>query len=132
VRLHRSILSRMAKRFAQLSDVFYALADPTRCAIVGVLGKGPASVSVLAAPFAMALPSFMKHLAVLERGGVIRSNKIGRVRTCQLQPKTLAAAEHWMAAQRAAWEARTDRMAALAEKLHKEDLSHGKRTRRQP
>jgi len=115
----------MANQSAHLTDVFYALADPTRRAIVGVLGKGPASVSALAAPFAMALPSFMKHLAVLERSGVIRSNKIGRVRTCELRPKTLSRAEHWLGAQRAMWEARSDRMAAFVEKLHQKDLSNG-------
>jgi DNA-binding transcriptional ArsR family regulator len=114
----------VANQNTQLSNVFYALADPTRRAIVGVLGKGPASVSVLAAPFAMALPSFMKHLFVLERSGVIRSNKVGRVRTCELRPKTLSRAEQWLAEQRAVWEARTERMSALVEKLHQEDLSH--------
>jgi DNA-binding transcriptional ArsR family regulator len=113
----------MANQQAQLSDVFYALADPTRRAIVGVLGGGPASVSVLAAPFEMALPSFMKHLGVLERSGVIRSNKVGRVRTCELRPKALTAAEQWMAGQRAGWEARSDRLTAFAEKLHQEELN---------
>lgn len=117
----------MANKIAQLSDVLYALADPTRRAIVGELGKGPASVSTLAAPFSMALPSFMKHLLVLERSGVIRSNKIGRVRTCELRPKTLSRAEHWFAGQRAIWEARTDRMSAFAEKLQQEELSNDKR-----
>lgn len=111
----------MAKQSAQLTDVFYALADPTRRAIVGVLGRGPASVSALAAPFEMALPSFMKHLSVLEHSGVIRSNKVGRVRTCELQPKALSRAERWIVEQRTVWEARTDRMAALAEKLHQEN-----------
>jgi DNA-binding transcriptional ArsR family regulator len=99
---------------------------------VGVLGRGPASVSALAAPFAMALPSFMKHLCVLERSGVIRSNKVGRVRTCELRPKTLSRAEQWIAEQRAVWEARTDRMSAFAERLHQEDLSRDKRKHRQP
>ncbi|MEQ1683052.1 MAG: metalloregulator ArsR/SmtB family transcription factor [Burkholderiaceae bacterium] len=113
----------MDNQQSQLSDVFYALADPTRRAIVGALGGGPASVSALAAPFEMALPSFMKHLGVLERSGVIRSNKVGRVRTCELRPKTLTSAEQWMAGQRAVWEARTDRLAAFAEKLHQEELS---------
>ena len=113
----------MANQYAHLSEVFYALADPTRRAIVGVLGKGPASVSALAAPYAMALPSFMKHIAVLERSGVIRSNKVGRVRTCELRPKTLSHAEQWIAGQRAIWEARTDRMTAFVENLHREDTS---------
>ncbi len=120
----------MANQYAHLSEVFYALADPTRRAIVGALGRGPASVSVLAAPFAMALPSFMKHLSVLERSGVIRSNKVGRVRTCELRPKTLSRAEQWMAGQRAIWDARTDRMSAFVEKLHQQDLSSAKRNHR--
>jgi DNA-binding transcriptional ArsR family regulator len=111
----------MANQSAQLTEVFYALADPTRRAIVGVLGRGPATVSTLAEPFEMALPSFMKHLSVLERSGVIRSSKLGRVRTCELRPKALSQAERWITEQRAVWEARTDRMAALAEKLHKEN-----------
>ena len=121
----------MANQSARLSEVFYALADPTRRTIVGVLGRGPASVSALAAPFAMALPSFMKHLSVLERSGVIRSNKVGRVRTCELRPKTLSRAEQWIAEQRAIWEARTDRMSAFVERLHQEDLSNDKRDHRQ-
>jgi DNA-binding transcriptional ArsR family regulator len=125
-----SILSQMANQYAHLSEVFYALGDPTRRAIVGVLGKGPASVSALAAPFAMALPSFMKHIAVLEHSGVIRSNKVGRVRTCELKPKTLSRAELWLAEQRAAWEARTDRMSAFVEKLHQENLSRETRNPR--
>jgi len=116
----------MANQIAQLSEVFYALADPTRRAIVGALGKGPESVSTLAAPFAMALPSLMKHLSVLERSRVIRSNKVGRVRTCELVPKTLSQAERWMAEQRATWEARSDRMANFVETLHQKDLSRGK------
>lgn len=115
----------MANQSAQLSEVFYALADPTRRAIVAVLGGGPASVSALAAPFSMALPSFMKHLSVLERSGVIRSRKLGRVRTCELRPKALTQAERWMADQRAAWQARSDRMAVFVEALHQEELSRG-------
>lgn len=125
------ILSHMANHFAQLSEVFYALADPTRRAIVSELRRGPESVSALAAPFAMALPSFMKHLSVLERSGVIHSNKVGRVRTCQLVPKTLSHAERWIAEQRATWAARTDRMATFVENLHQEDLSRAKRKPRQ-
>ncbi len=120
----------MANQYAQLSEVFYALADPTRRAIVGVLGKGPASVSVLAAPFAMALPSFMKHLGVLERSGVIRSNKVGRVRTCELRPKAISQAEKWLAEQRAVWGSRTDRTSAFVERLHQEDLSHEQPSKR--
>lgn len=119
----------MANSHAQLADIFYALADPTRCAIVSALGRGPESVSALAAPFSMALPSFMKHLSVLERSGLVRSTKIGRVRTCELVPKKLFHAQKWIAEQRATWEARSDRMAAFVENLHQEDLSRVKRSR---
>ncbi len=120
----------MANKEALLSDVFYALADPTRRAIVGALGGGPASISALAAPYAMALPSFMKHVSVLERCGLIRSNKLGRVRTCELKPKTLTLADSWLAEQRATWEARTDRLADFTEKLHKEELKRDTSTHR--
>jgi DNA-binding transcriptional ArsR family regulator len=113
----------MANQSAILTDVFYALADPTRRAIVKLLGRGPESVTVLAAPFAMALPSFMKHLAVLERSGLVRSNKVGRTRTCELQPKALTQAERWIAEQRSVWEARSDRMATFVETLHQQELS---------
>jgi len=116
----------MANQSAILTDIFYALADPTRRQIVRLLGRGPESVSVLAAPFAMALPSFMKHLAVLERSGLIRSNKVGRTRTCELQPKALTQAERWIGEQRALWQARSDRMAAFVETLHQEELSRAR------
>lgn len=120
--------NRSAATLNLLTGVFHALGDPTRLAIVGALGRGPASVSVLAAPFEMALPSFMKHLTVLERCGLVRSRKAGRVRTCELVPKALSQAEQWMTEQRALWEARTDRMAAFVETLHQEDLNR-ERTR---
>lgn len=121
----------MDNQSARLTDVFYALADPTRRSIVSALGRGPESVSALAAPFPMALPSFMKHLSVLERCGVIRSAKAGRVRTCELVPATLSQAEQWMAEQRAAWEERTDRMVAFVEQLHQQETSDA-RARRRP
>ncbi len=121
----------MDNQSAVLTDVFCALADPTRRAIVKLLGRGPESVSVLAAPFAMALPSFMKHLAVLERSGLVRSSKAGRTRTVELQPKALSQAERWIADQRALWQARSDRMAAFAENLHQEELSRARTQRRQ-
>ncbi|MGN5477074.1 ArsR/SmtB family transcription factor [Cupriavidus basilensis] len=101
-----------------LDQIFLALGDPTRRAIVSRLGRGAAPVKELAAPFAMALPSFLKHLGVLERCGLVRSHKQGRVRMCELEPATLRAAEIWMAEQRAIWEARTDRLADYVEALH--------------
>lgn len=94
----------------ELSGVFQALADPTRRAVLGRLGKGPASVSDLAKPFEMALPSFMKHIRFLEGSGLIRTRKQGRVRTCEIEKKQFAAAEAWLSEQRALWEGRADRL----------------------
>jgi DNA-binding transcriptional ArsR family regulator len=94
----------------QLDGIFQALADPTRRAVLKRLGKGPASISDLAKPFDMALPSFMKHIHFLEASGWIRTRKEGRVRTCTIEKKPLAAAEAWLSAQRALWEGRTDRL----------------------
>lgn len=96
-----------------LDGVFQALADPTRRAVIGRLGQGPASVSDLAAPFDMALPSFMKHLRMLEGAGLVRSAKTGRVRTCVLARERLDAAESWLEAQRRVWEGRADRLEAF-------------------
>ena len=105
----------MANNLASLDSAFHALADPTRRAVISRLIAGPASVSELAQPFAIGLPSFMKHLKVLEDSGLIGSGKTGRVRVCHLQPARLAAAESWIAEQRAIWEGRADRLAAYVE-----------------
>jgi DNA-binding transcriptional ArsR family regulator len=93
-----------------LDDVFKALADPTRRAVVERLGRGPASTSELAGPFAMALPSFSQHLAMLERAGVIVSTKAGRVRTYTLAPAALDTAGSWLAGQRELWGRRLDQL----------------------
>jgi DNA-binding transcriptional ArsR family regulator len=100
----------MANQAIQLDRVFRALGDPTRRAVLGRLSRGPAAVSELARPFNMALPSFVQHLAVLEGCGLVRSRKSGRVRTFQLVPQSLEAAEHWMVEQRAIWERRLDQL----------------------
>jgi len=100
----------MAQYLSQLDDVFAALADPTRRAVVGVLGRGPASVGVLAQSASMTLPSFMKHVHTLERCGLIRTSKSGRVRTCTLERERLAVVDGWLAEQREVWEGRTDRL----------------------
>lgn len=94
----------------QLNGIFQALADPTRRAVLGQLGKGPASISDLAKPFDMALPSFMKHIRFLEDSGLIQTRKEGRVRTCSIEKKQFAVIEAWLSAQRALWEGRTDRL----------------------
>ncbi|NNB85907.1 helix-turn-helix transcriptional regulator [Corallococcus exiguus] len=100
----------MEKHPETLNGIFQALADPTRRAVIARLGKGPASISDLAKPFDMALPSFMKHIHFLEDSGLIRTHKEGRVRTCALEKKPFATVESWLSAQRALWEARTDRL----------------------
>ena len=94
----------------RLDGIFLALADPTRRAVLGRLGRGPASITELAKPFDMALPSFMKHIRVLESTGLIRTRKTGRIRTCAIEKKPFAAVESWLAAQRTIWEGRTDRL----------------------
>ena len=111
----------MANHCVALDAVFHALADPTRRAVVQRLVRGPATVSELAQPFAMALPSFMKHVGVLEEAGLIRSNKLGRVRTCALERQRLAAAERWFAEQRALWEDRYSNLDSLLQTLTGDD-----------
>lgn len=96
-----------------LDDTFRALADPTRRAVVQALGRGPASVSELARPFEMALPSFLQHLKVLEESGLVTTAKTGRVRTCSLRREPLAAAETWLEAQRSLWTQRLDQLDAF-------------------
>lgn len=97
----------------RLSAVFTALADPTRRAVIDRLGRGPASVSELARPFDMGLPSFMKHLRVLEDSGTIRTKKEGRTRTCTIDGSGLVEVEQWLFAQRAIWEGRAERLEAF-------------------
>lgn len=89
--------------------VFYALSHALRREVVERLAAGPATVSQLAAPYDMKLPSFVQHLAVLERSHLVRSRKEGRVRTYELVPEPFQAAEDWLSARRQAWEARLDR-----------------------
>ena len=100
----------MPNQSAQLSQVFQALADPTRRAVLERLGIGPAAMTELAQPFSMALPSFSQHLDVLEKCGLVLSHKNGRVRTYQLASQPLELAEEWMAAQRNHWERRFDQL----------------------
>jgi DNA-binding transcriptional ArsR family regulator len=100
----------MPNQSADLTRVFHALADPTRRAVLERLSRGPAAMTELARPFPMALPSFSQHLGVLEECGLVRSWKTGRVRTYQLAPQPLEAAQDWMATQRATWERRLDQL----------------------
>ena len=100
-----------------LNNVFQALADPTRRAVVHRLGNGTASTKDLAEPFDMALPSFMQHLSVLEESGLVTSEKIGRVRIWRIRKDELQSAETWFTEQRQLWEERTDRLVDFAEVL---------------
>jgi DNA-binding transcriptional ArsR family regulator len=93
-----------------IDGVFRALSDPTRRAVLERLSRRPATVSELAQPFKMALPSFVQHLSVLEHCGLVRSKKTGRVRTYQLAPERLRLAEDWLGNQRALWERRLDQL----------------------
>jgi len=96
-----------------IDGVFRALSDPTRRRVLERLGRSPASVSELASPFEMALPSFVQHLRVLEDTGLVRSTKEGRVRTYQIVPRRLRLAENWLSRQRALWETRLDQLDAF-------------------
>lgn len=98
-----------------LDAAFHALADPTRRAVLSRLASGPAPVKELAQPFDMGLPSFMKHLQVLEEDGLISSDKVGRIRTCRIDPERLAIAGSWLSEQLALWQARTNRLADYVE-----------------
>lgn len=97
----------------RLDEVFQALADSTRLAVVERLSIGPVSTTQLAQPFAMALPSFVQHLAVLERAGIVLSHKTGRVRINQLAPDGLRAAAEWLTTHRNHWERRLDQFDEL-------------------
>lgn len=100
-----------------IDGIFRALSDPTRRHVVERLYRSPASVSELAAPFDMALPSFVEHLKVLERSGLVRSQKVGRVRTYQLVPERLRLAEDWLTTQRTLWERRLNQLDDYLTKL---------------
>jgi DNA-binding transcriptional ArsR family regulator len=93
-----------------LDLVFRALGDRTRRALVERLVRGPASVSELAAPLTMSLAAVVQHLQVLETAGIVRSEKVGRVRTCRIEPEVLRTGEHWLGHQRTSWESRLDRL----------------------
>jgi DNA-binding transcriptional ArsR family regulator len=100
----------MPNQGATLDRVFQALSDPSRRAMVERLSRGAASVSELAQPLAMSLPAVMQHLQVLEASGLVRSEKVGRVRTCRIEPVPLRTAEHWISERQSGWERRLDRL----------------------
>ena len=109
---------------APIDLLFQALGDPTRRRMLDRLSRGPASVSALAEPLAMSLPAVIQHLQVLESCGLVRTEKVGRVRTCSIDPAALRAAERWIADKRASWERRLERLGRyLAE--HPRDPTQG-------
>ena len=118
----------MLNRSAALDLAFQALADPTRRAMVERLSLGPASVSELARPLPMSLPAVTQHLAVLERSGLVVSEKVGRVRTCRIEAGALSEAEQWITARRLEWERRLDRLGAYLEDFTKEGSKNGEPT----
>lgn len=110
----------MTNRSAKIDRVFQALSDPTRRAVLKRLARGDAPMTALARPFDMALPSFFQHLRVLEDSGLVRSRKVGRVRTYRLAPRGLDIAEHWMSEQRNLWERRLDQLDGYLNRLKEE------------
>jgi DNA-binding transcriptional ArsR family regulator len=111
----------MEQDTGQLNGIFQAIGDPTRRAVLGRLSSGPASVSDLAKPFDMALPSFMQHIRLLEESGWIRTRKMGRVRICAIEEEPFTAIERWLSEQRAIWEGRTDRLQQFVETIRVEE-----------
>ena len=104
------IVNGMPNQSADLDRMFHALADPARRAMVERLSRGPAPVSDLARPLPMSLPAAMQHIGVLEAAGLVRSEKLGRVRTCTLDTTALSQAERWINERRIEWEHRLDRL----------------------
>ena len=103
----------LLKANVNIDRVFHALADSTRRAIIERLSEGPASVSQLATPLAITLAAVVQHLQILEESGLVRTQKLGRVRTCRMEPKGLTVAERWINDRRSLWERRLDRLGKL-------------------
>lgn len=102
-------------RDAELDDVFFALSDPTRRAIIGRLARGGSTVGALAEPFAISAPAISKHMKILERAGLVTRRIVGREHHCTLSPGALQHAEDWLSAHREFWESRLDKLEALLE-----------------
>lgn len=119
------ILRRMLNQPPHLDRLFQALADPARRAMIERLSRGPAPVSELARPLPMSLPAAMQHLGILEAAGLVRSAKVGRVRTCSIEPQALDQVEQWINARRIEWERRLDRLDEYLTTMETEGDSHG-------
>ncbi|MBL6750260.1 MAG: helix-turn-helix transcriptional regulator [Nevskia sp.] len=115
----------MLNQSAALDATFQALADPARRSMLSRLSFGPTSVSELARPLKMSLPAVMQHLAVLEASGLVRTRKLGRVRSCRIEPRGLSLAERWLNQRRTEWEQRFDRLGDYLETMKKETRDHG-------
>jgi DNA-binding transcriptional ArsR family regulator len=100
----------MLSQRVHVDRVFHALGDPTRRAILERLSDGPISVSKLAQPLDITLAAVVQHLQVLERSGLVHTQKLGRVRTCRMEPRGLSIAERWIDDRRSLWEKRLDRL----------------------
>jgi DNA-binding transcriptional ArsR family regulator len=103
----------MAARKPSIDTVFHALGDPTRRTMLETLSKGPVSVSHLAEPLNITLAAVVQHLQVLEESGLVRTEKVGRVRTCQMEPGGLTPVENWIRDRRNIWERRLDKLGEL-------------------
>jgi DNA-binding transcriptional ArsR family regulator len=111
----------MLNQPSELDRLFHALADPARRAIIERLSRGPAPVSELARPLPMSLPAAMQHLGVLEAAGLVRSEKVGRVRTCAIEPQRLGEAEQWLKARQLEWQHRLDRLGEYLKTLESDN-----------
>jgi DNA-binding transcriptional ArsR family regulator len=107
----------MVNQAVEVDRVFHALGDPTRRQIVEWLSQRPMSLSDLAKPLPMSLPAVHQHVAVLEASGLVTSTKVGRVRTCRLEPSALTDAQHWLEQRRTEWDQRLDRLSDYLDSL---------------
>ena len=115
----------MLNQSRDLDRLFHALADPARRTMVERLSRGPAPVTELARPLPMSLPAAMQHLGVLEAAGLVRSRKVGRVRTCSIEAGALSQAEQWINARRTEWEHRLDRLGDYLKTLESQGDENG-------
>jgi DNA-binding transcriptional ArsR family regulator len=115
----------MLNQSLELDRLFHALADPARRAMVERLTHGPAPMGELARPLPMSLPAAMQHLSVLEAAGLVRSEKVGRVRICAMEPQALSLAEQWINARRVEWEHRLDRLGDYLKTLQNDGVDDG-------
>ncbi len=123
--LDRRARLRSVSHMAHLDRIFHSLSDSTRRAVIAQLANGPASIGDLAQRHRMALPSFMKHVRVLEESEIVISHKMGRVRMCELRPDALTAAQGWLEQERRVWEGRLDRFDSFVETLAAKEKTHG-------